>query len=77
VGYTLAIVAQHASATSCWSVVDHTVYDLTAWINAHPGGATRIKNMCGKDATSQFTGEHGTEQAPLSKLATFKLGTLS
>jgi len=76
-GYTLAKVAQHASASSCWSVVDGTVYDLTAWISAHPGGATRIKNMCGKDATAQYTGEHGTEPEPLDKLATFKLGPLS
>jgi Cytochrome b5-like Heme/Steroid binding domain len=77
VGYTLAMVAQHASPTSCWSVVDNTVYDLTAWVTAHPGGATRIKNMCGKDATSTYTGEHGTQSAPLATLATFKLGTLS
>lgn len=76
-GYTLAMVVQHASATSCWSVVNKTVYDLTAWINAHPGGATRIKNMCGKDATSQYTGEHGTQRSPLAQLATFKLGVLS
>ena len=75
--YTMAQVAEHASATSCWSAVNGSVYDLTAWISAHPGGAQRIQNMCGKDASAAFTAEHGKESQPNSRLATFKLGALA
>lgn len=75
--YTMAQVAEHASATSCWSAVNGSVYDLTAWISAHPGGAQRIQNMCGTDASAAFTAEHGKESQPNSRLATSKLGTLA
>ena len=54
----LAEVGQHASASTCWAAVNGKVYDLTKWINSHPGGPNRIIGMCGKDATSAFQGQH-------------------
>lgn len=75
--YTMDAVKTHNSASSCWSVINGTVYDLTAWINAHPGGAQRIKSICGIDGTSEFKGAHSGENGPNARLATFKLGPLS
>jgi uncharacterized membrane protein len=57
---TLAEVAKHADSSSCWSVVNGNVYDLTKWIDRHPGGPQRILGMCGQDGTAAFTGQHGT-----------------
>ena len=74
--YTLAEVATHAAADDCWSVVNGVVYDLTAWIAEHPGGAGPIESMCGQDATSAFTSQHGGEQAPEQALAGFEIGRL-
>ncbi|MBK8732116.1 MAG: hypothetical protein IPL93_04410 [Actinomycetales bacterium] len=37
--YTLAQVQQHATASSCWTVVSSGVYDVTSWIAQHPGGS--------------------------------------
>lgn len=74
---TLAAVQQHATASSCWSIVNGSVYDLTSWISAHPGGPQAVKSMCGKDATAQFSAQHGSKGRPNSTLATFKLGALS
>lgn len=74
--FTLAQVAAHASITSCYSVVQSTVYDLTSWISKHPGGAGAIKSMCGVDATAAFAGQHGGQARPVSELAGFKIGTL-
>ncbi|MFZ1912059.1 MAG: cytochrome b5-like heme/steroid binding domain-containing protein [Propionicimonas sp.] len=74
--YTLAQVAKHASATSCWSVVNGNVYDLTRWINRHPGGASRILGMCGKDATSAFEAQHGGQGRPERELKSFRIGSL-
>lgn len=74
---TMALVSQHNTASSCYAAVDGYVYDLTAWIAAHPGGAGAIKSMCGTDATTAFHDQHGTERQPASRLATFKLGKLA
>ena len=74
-GYTLAAVAQHASASSCWTVVKGVVYDLTAWVNKHPGGASPIKGLCGHDGTAALFAEHGSGKP--DTLALFKLGPLA
>ncbi len=76
-GLTMAAVATHNSASSCWTVIDKNVYDLTAWISVHPGGATPIKGLCGIDGTAQFHAEHGTESSPAKHLATFLKGALA
>lgn len=74
---TMAEVAQHADATSCWTVVDGKVYDLTKWIPNHPGGPDKIKALCGKDGTAAFSQQHGTAQKQNDTLATFLLGPLA
>lgn len=74
---TAAAVAKHATAASCWSIVNGTVYDLTPWIARHPGGQQRILGMCGKDATAQFLAQHGSSSRVAQLLAGFKLGPLA
>ncbi len=51
--YTLSEVAQHKSKEDCWTVIDDYVYDLTEFINRHPGGDL-ILQACGVDATEAF-----------------------
>lgn len=46
-------VAKHASASSCWLVIDGKVYDVTKFIPFHPGGSAILQG-CGKDATRLF-----------------------
>lgn len=76
-GITMAEVAQHASAESCWSVVRGNVYDLTTWIAKHPGGKSSILRMCGTDATASFEGQHGGDARPEQALASFLIGPLA
>lgn len=76
-GLTMAAVAQHASASSCWSAINGTVYDLTAWISAHPGGPGVIKGLCGGDGTAAFTSQHGGQRRAETQLSAFKLGKLA
>ena len=71
---TAAEIAKHSSASDCWSVVSGNVYDLTGYANSHPGGASAISALCGKDATAAFQGQHGGAQRPESTLAAFLLG---
>jgi cytochrome b involved in lipid metabolism len=74
--YTLADVATHPDRTSCWSAINGNVYDLTTWIDRHPGGADRILSICGKDGSSAFSKKHLGEPKPEAMLATFKIGVL-
>lgn len=76
-GLTTAMVAAHNKSTDCWSIVNGQVYDLTAWIPAHPGGRQRIIAMCGRDATAEFTAQHGSQASVQARLATFKKGALA
>ena len=76
-GITMAEVARHDSKVSCWTVIKGSVYDVTSYISKHPGGASRILSLCGKDGTTAFEGQHDGDRRPESTLATFKIGALS
>lgn len=76
-GYTMAKVKANNSSKSCWSVINGNVYDLTKWINSHPGGSSFILGMCGTDGTDAFTGRHGGQGRPTSTLAGYLLGPLA
>lgn len=69
-------VAKHNSSSDCWSIVNNQVYNLTSYVNSHPGGAANINNMCGKDASSAFTNQHGTQGKPNTVLSGFVLGAV-
>ena len=76
-GYTMAQVRANNSAKSCWAVIDGFVYNLTSWINSHPGGSSAIVSLCGTDATSTFKSQHANQGKPAAKLDSFRLGALS
>ena len=74
--FTLAQVAAHNTESDCYSAIDGKVYDLTAWINKHPGGDRNILRICGIDGSAAFDGQHGGESRPERILAGFEIGTL-
>lgn len=74
--YTMAEVGTHNSQTSCWSAINGSVYDLTRWIAAHPGGREAILYLCGIDGTAAFNQQHGGQARPERELAKLKIGTL-
>jgi peptidoglycan hydrolase-like protein with peptidoglycan-binding domain len=74
--FTMAQVATHSTQNDCHSVVSGSVYNLTSWIAQHPGGASAIIGMCGKDGTASFMSQHGGQNNPVNRLAAFKIGTL-
>jgi cytochrome b involved in lipid metabolism len=53
--YTRAQVAQHCSETDAWIIVKNKVYDISAYVEDHPGGLS-ILNDVGGDATKGFYG---------------------
>ena len=74
---TLDEVKKHNSAGDCWSIIDGNVYDLTNWVDSHPGGKERITAICGKDGTSSFLGKHSNSNSAKSQLNRFELGKLT
>ena len=75
-GYTMAKVNENNSSASCWSVISGNVYDLTKWINQHPGGSSAIQSLCGIDGTSSFLAQHRGAGSPQQRLAGYLLGPL-
>ena len=73
---TLDEVKKHNSAGDCWSIIDGNVYDLTNWVESHPGGSSRIAAICGKDGSSSFLGQHSNSNSAKSRLKGFELGKL-
>ncbi len=69
-------VKKHNSASDCWSIIDGVVYDLSNWVDSHPGGSSRITAICGKDGTSNFLGQHNNSNSAKSRLKGFELGKL-
>ncbi len=52
--YTLAEVSQHNNETSCWTIIDGKIYDITSYIYSHPAGVNKILQGCGVDATKMY-----------------------
>ena len=46
-------VARHASKTDCWIVIANSVYDVTSFLDDHPGGPETVVGVAGQDATAQ------------------------
>jgi cytochrome b involved in lipid metabolism len=73
---TLEEVQKRNSATSCWSIVYGNVFDLTKWITKHPGGAEKIRAICGKDGTASFERQHTGDGGAANSLSNYFLGKL-
>ncbi|MCX6716105.1 MAG: cytochrome b5-like heme/steroid binding domain-containing protein [Candidatus Taylorbacteria bacterium] len=75
--YTLTQISGHSNASSCWSAINGKVYDLTSWIDQHPGGQEAILSMCGKDSSTAYNDQHGGQKRPANELTGFYIGTLA
>ncbi|TLD34969.1 Acyl-CoA dehydrogenase [Venturia nashicola] len=48
-------VSTHKSVEEgLWIIIDNEVYDVTKFIDEHPGGPKILKRVGGKDASKQF-----------------------
>lgn len=56
--YSMEEIKQHNKPDDLWMVVDGNVYDLTKYLDYHPGGAKKLMLGAGKDASSLFHKHH-------------------
>jgi len=76
--YTYEEVSLHHSLTDCWCVVGGVVYDVTEFLEAHPGGAELILRQGGKDVTSVMSDDawHRHSKSAYALLKQYKIGVL-
>ncbi|CAI5758922.1 unnamed protein product [Candida verbasci] len=49
---------KHKSKNDCWTCINGKVFNITPYINFHPGGVDEIMKCAGKDGTSLFNKYH-------------------
>ena len=77
---TMAEIAKHNSASDCWLLISGKVYDVTGYIDSHPGGRRAIISTCGTDATVAFETKDGMgshSQAAWNLLSNYYIGDLN
>ena len=59
--YTLEDISNHNTENDCWICIYTTVYDITDFLNEHPGGKSLLLQVAGQDATEYFEELHRPE----------------
>eukprot|EP00371_Babesia_bovis_P000474 XP_001609121.1 cytochrome b5-like Heme/Steroid binding domain containing protein [Babesia bovis T2Bo] len=54
----VAEVAKHTSETDCWIIFKGKVYDITRYLDTHPGGRDHLLAFAGMDVTEEFMDTH-------------------
>lgn len=49
---------KHNTVQDCWIALNGEVYDITAFLQMHPGGVARLMEVAGGDATEKFYQMH-------------------
>lgn len=57
-----------------WTVIDGTVYDISNYIDMHPGGRKKILRGVSKDASEMFHKHHQGVKIERTPLALLVLG---
>ncbi|GAP83093.1 putative acyl- dehydrogenase [Rosellinia necatrix] len=73
--FTRDEVAKHNTEDSVWFIVDSQVYDVSEFLDAHPGGETVLRQVAGQDATAAFYNLHRHEV--LTKYEDLRIGTVA
>ncbi|CCO26807.1 hypothetical protein BN14_00838 [Rhizoctonia solani AG-1 IB] len=73
-------VQKHNTRDSCWVIVNGEIYDVTGFLNDHPGGIGPILKVAGSDATRVFVPIHPPDTLltlpPTSHIGTVDPATL-
>lgn len=67
-------VAKHNTEEDVWFVIDSKVYDVSDFLDAHPGGEAVLRQVAGTDATAAFYNLH--RQEVLEKYEDLAIGTI-
>ncbi|KFZ15419.1 hypothetical protein V502_05623 [Pseudogymnoascus sp. VKM F-4520 (FW-2644)] len=74
--FSLEDVAEHNSGKSLWIVVHNKVYDVSNYLEEHPGGGEVLKECAGADATVAFE-DVGHSDGAINMLEDMLIGELA
>jgi len=72
--FTKEEVAKHNTEHDCWLIIDNKVYDVSDYVDVHPGGPA-ILNNAGGDSSKGFHGEQHPDNV-LTLLPDYYIGNL-
>mmetsp|Transcript_22570 Transcript_22570/g.31428 ORF Transcript_22570/g.31428 Transcript_22570/m.31428 type:complete len:142 (-) Transcript_22570:242-667(-) len=70
---SLEEVEKHASRESCWLIIEGNVYDVTDYMDDHPGGGDVLLDASGRDATDDFN-DVGHSKTAVSYMKKYLIG---
>ncbi|KAL4093310.1 hypothetical protein PRIC1_010744 [Phytophthora ramorum] len=77
--FTLEDVSPHKTAEDCWMVIRdegvRKVYDVTAFLDDHPGGPEIMVDVAGQDASDEFE-DIGHSNDARAQLKQFEIGKI-
>ncbi|KAI1369604.1 hypothetical protein F5Y08DRAFT_350281 [Xylaria arbuscula] len=75
IAYTAKEVALHNKPANAWIIVHGHVYDLSSYIQDHPGGAEVLIDVAGEDASAEFDNAGHSDDA-FEIMAAYRIGKL-
>lgn len=74
--YSVVDVVEHNKRSDAWVIVNNIVYDVTHFIDEHPGGASLLDDCLGTDISSTLVSNsvHKHSDAAYSMLRSYKIG---
>lgn len=73
--FTEEEVAKHTTETDCWLIIGGEVYDVSKYLDDHPGGSEVMMEFAGMDGTTMFE-DVGHSSEARSTMKDFCIGTL-
>jgi cytochrome b involved in lipid metabolism len=73
--YSLEEIREHKTSESAWCIYKNGVYDITKYIDEHPGGGEQLLDASGGDLTAAFD-DFGHSDNALQILKKLKIGEL-
>ncbi len=73
--FSMTEIRTHHTKNDCYLVINNKVYNVTSYLDKHPGGAQTIIDECGNEVTGVFAGIHSNNAWDL--LAKYKIGSIN
>jgi fatty acid desaturase len=75
--YTWEQVAEHNTEKSAWVYMGKKVYDITEWLDRHPGGKSVLLLVAGRDVSDLLPSYHPFSARPATVLEKYEIGEIS
>lgn len=76
--YSFKEIAKHNKSDDCWIILGSKVYNVTSFLNDHPGGSEILMEHAGNNATDGFIeAGHVSNYSIIQMMKDFLIGVVS